>query len=59
MVPSRMLPACLGDAGSNPSPMPGRNPLEREAWLLALMLHRLLHLAPPDELIALSRDPIA
>lgn len=58
IVSSRVLPACL-EVGFDPSQMPGRNALEREAWLLALMLHRLLHLAPPHELIALSREPTA
>ena len=59
MASSRILPACLDDTRTEPSSFDERTPLEREAWLLALMLHRLLHLAPPEELIALSREPIA
>ena len=58
VVPSELTPACWDHLADDSTPMPGRNALEREAWLLAQMLYRLLHLAPPDELVALSRDPL-
>ena len=57
MAPSDTLQICWDRGGQDfvpPGQKQGR--LEREAWFTAVALHRLLHHAPPDELIALSRE---
>ncbi len=57
MVPSDMLQICWDRGrGDFVSSNQKRGRLESEAWFIALALHQLLHYAPPQELIALSRE---
>lgn len=56
MVPSVMMEVCWARGDHGPMPVTTWGPLKREAWFVAQALHLLLQYAPPDELVALSRD---
>ena len=46
-----------GDDGDDGVPSPGWGGAQREAWFAARALYLLLKHAPPEELVALSREP--
>ena len=55
LADTALLEACWNHGHDGFSTMGELDGLEREAWFLALALNQLLHHAPPDELVALSR----